>query len=82
MPVVICCHAQQIPRVIDSTLTMKLNKVTILGPFSPETAPLVHINRFGAIPKKNQPGKWRLFTDLSYAVGSSVMTLLMLQCAL
>ena len=28
-------------------------------------ASLVHISRFGAIPKKRQPGKWRLIVDLS-----------------
>ena len=28
-------------------------------------ASLVHISRFGAIPKKHHPGKWRLIVDLS-----------------
>jgi len=32
----------------------------------------VHINRFGCIPKKHQPGKWRLITDLSYPEEQSV----------
>ena len=33
--------------------------------------PDVHINRFGVIPKNDQPDKWRLITDLSYPSGSS-----------
>ena len=53
------------PQVIDSEMA----KTNILGPFPPDTAPKVHINRFGAIPKKHQPGKW---TDLSYPEGNSV----------
>jgi hypothetical protein len=32
----------------------------------------VHISRFGVIPKKHQPGKWRLIVDLSHPAGSSV----------
>ena len=44
----------------------------ILGPFTTSDAPRVHINRFGAIPKKHQPGRWRLITDLSFPVGTSV----------
>ena len=38
----------------------------IVGPFSPATAPKVHTNRFGTIPKRHQPGKWHFITDLSY----------------
>ena len=26
----------------------------------------IHVSRFGAIPKKRQPGKWRLIVDLSF----------------
>ena len=32
----------------------------------------LHVSRFGVIPKKNQPGKWRLITDLSSPDGASV----------
>ena len=32
----------------------------------------IHISRFGVIPKRNQPGKWRLILDLSYPPGASV----------
>ena len=44
----------------------------IAGPFAPHTLPGLHINRFGVIPKKHQPTKWRLITDLSYPDGKSV----------
>ena len=32
----------------------------------PIPTPKVQINRIGAIPKKHQPGKWRIITDLSH----------------
>ena len=32
----------------------------------------IHISRFGAIPKKRQPGRWRLIVDLSAPLGRSV----------
>ena len=33
---------------------------------------MIHISRFGAIPKKHQPGKWRLIVDLSSPQDQSV----------
>ncbi len=38
----------------------------------PGTFRSLHINGFGMISKKHQPGKWRLITDLSYPEGKSV----------
>ena len=32
----------------------------------------LHISRFGVIPKRNNPGKWRLILDLSHPQGTSV----------
>ena len=32
----------------------------------------VHVSKFGVIPKKHQPGKWRLIVDLSSPDGTSV----------
>ena len=64
--------AKQNPQVIEEYLQAEVAKGNILGPFTQETAPPVHINRFGVIPKKYQPGKWRLITDLSYPEGHSV----------
>ena len=43
-----------------------------MGPFTPQTASIVHLNRIGVIPKKHQIGKWRLITDLSHPEGASV----------
>ena len=58
--------------VVDQYLKQEVEQKNILGPFPKETAPDVHINRFGVIPKKHQVGKWRLITDLSYPEGSSI----------
>ena len=43
----------------------------VLGPFPREMAPMVHINRLGAVPKST-PGKYRLIVDLSYPENKSV----------
>ena len=64
--------ATQNPAVIWDYLKTETEAGNILGPFPRDIAPRVHINRFGAIPKKHQPGKWRLITDLSYPQGSSI----------
>ena len=64
--------ARQNPQVIEEYLHAEVGKGNILGPFAPGSAPPVHINRFGVIPKKYQPGKWRIITDLSYPEGRSV----------
>ena len=64
--------AEQNSKVIKDYIDSEVGSGNIVGPFSPATAPKVHINRFGAIPKGHQPGKWRLITDLSYPEGSSV----------
>ena len=34
--------------------------------------PNIQINRIGVIPKKSNPGEWRLITDLSFPPGNSV----------
>ena len=44
----------------------------IAGSFAPHTLPGLHKNRFGVIPKKHQPAKWRLITDIPYPDGKSV----------
>ena len=45
----------------------------ILGQFSRDMVPMVHINRIGAVPKST-PGKYRLIVDLSYPIDHSVNT--------
>ena len=42
---------------MENSQIAKASKGNILGPFSPDIAPHVHINRNGAIPKKYQQGK-------------------------
>ena len=60
------------PQVIEEYIKQELELGNIVGPFSKTLAPAVHINRFGVIPKKHQPDKWRLITDLSFPEGASV----------
>ena len=38
----------------------------------PPLASLVHVSKLGVIPKKHQPGKWRLIVDLSSPKGASI----------
>ena len=64
--------AQQHPDVINEYLQKETHLLNIIGPFHLHTSPEVHINRFGVIPKKHQPGKWQLITDLSFPEGASV----------
>lgn len=64
--------AMEHPDIIDTYLATEGSVGNILGPFSPQIAPRVHINRFGVIPKKHQPGKWRSITDLSAPEGCSI----------
>ena len=64
--------AAQNPQVIEDYLSKQIECGNILGPFSAAVAPKVQINKFGVIPKKHQPGKWRLITDLSFPEGLSV----------
>ena len=44
----------------------------IIGPFTPEETADIHVSRFGVIPKRHQPGKWRLILDLSSPDGMSI----------
>ena len=60
------------PTAIEKYLQDQIQQGNIFGPFLPHETPNVHINSFGVIPKKHQPGKWRVITDLSYPKGSSV----------
>ena len=64
--------ARQNAQVIQDYLTKEIHSGNILGPFNPQSFTNLHINRFGVIPKKHQPGKWRLITDLSFPDSASV----------
>ena len=64
--------ARHSPQVLDEYLHAEVGKGNILGPFVPGSAPLVHINQFGVIPKMYQTGKCRIITNLSYPEGCNV----------
>ena len=60
------------PSVIDQYLLSELEKGRVADPFLISPIPNLHVSRFGVIPKKHQPGKWRLILDLSSPLGHSV----------
>ena len=64
--------ALQNEKVVDAYLQDELAKNNMLGPFTLNSLPNIHINRIGVIPKKHQVGKWQLITDLSFPEGNSV----------
>lgn len=64
--------AFQNPKVIDDYLANEVARCRVAGPFPSIPLPNLQISSFGVIPKKGQPGKWRLIVDLSSPLGSSV----------
>ena len=60
------------PSVIEDYLHREFAKGRIAGPFSSPLIPHLHISRFGVIPQKHQPGKWRLILNLFSPDGHSV----------
>ena len=60
------------PLVIDSYLQSEVQTDGVADPFSQPPLPVLHVSRFGVIPKRHQPGKWRLILDLSSPAGHSV----------
>ena len=64
--------ASQNPSIIDKYVEQELALHRFMGPLDSSLASHVHVNRFGVIPKRHQPGKWRLITDLSHPPGASV----------
>ena len=58
--------------MIDSYLANEVALHRVAGPFASPPFPNLHLNSFGVIPKKGQPGKWRLIVDLSSPHGYSV----------
>ena len=61
--------AQENPAVVNQYIQRELACNRFIGPVNPS---LVNVNRFGVIPKRHQPGKWRLITDLSHPPGLSI----------
>jgi len=64
--------ANQHPEVIDRYLAREVSLGRVARPFSSPPFPNLHVSSFGVIPKKGQPGKWRLIVDLSSPGGLSV----------
>lgn len=60
------------PEVIDRYLANEVSLGRVAGPFPSPPFPNLHVSSFGVIPKKGQPGKWRLIVDLSSPAGLSV----------
>ena len=57
--------AFQNPQVIDDYLALEVSRCRVAGPFPFIPIPSLQVSSFGVIPKKGQPGKWRLIIDLS-----------------
>ena len=53
------------PSVIDQNILTELEKGRVASFYSISRIPSFHVIHFGVIPKKYQPGKWRLILDLS-----------------
>ena len=64
--------ALQHPQIVEEYLSTEVSHHRVAGPFNKEPPLTAHINRFGVIPKRHQPNKWRLIVDLSYPAGQSV----------
>jgi hypothetical protein len=60
------------PVVVDKYLQNEIEKCHVAGPFVTPPLPNLHCSPFGVIPKKNQPGKWRLILDLSSPAPHSI----------
>ena len=66
------CSAYSHAEVVAEQLQKDCQKEFTLGPFILADVPHVHTSRIGVIPKKHQPGKFRLIVDLSSPTGKSV----------
>lgn len=60
------------PEPVQKYLQTEVEAGRVLGPLDESLRSHIHISRFGVIPKKHQPGKWRLILDLSFPSGKSV----------
>ena len=60
------------PSPVQEYLAKECTANRVLGPMPPTAASSTHVNRFGVIPKRRQPGKWRLILGLSFPPGRSV----------
>ena len=65
------CSIAEHGDVVEEYLQKELAAGRILGPYTTDQFPDVHVSPFGVIPKSD-PGKWRLIVDLSAPKGRSV----------
>ena len=61
--------------VIDKYLAKEVALNRVAGPFPIPPIHGLHISPFGVIPKRGQPGQWRLILDLSSPHGYTVSVL-------
>lgn len=64
--------ALQHPAIVEEYIAEEITQHRVVGPFSKSAVPRAHISRFGVIPKRHTPNKWRLIVDLSHPAGHSV----------
>ena len=64
--------SEEHPDPVNAYIAEEVAKGRIVGPLPPDTTSGIHINRFGVIPKRSSPGKWRLILDLSHPEQHSV----------
>ena len=64
--------ALQHPQVVDDYLKAEIAEHRVAGPFHKVDIPDAHISRFGVIPKRNKPNKWRLIMGLPHPIEFSV----------
>ena len=57
--------------VVDQYLANEVSLGRVAGPFTVPPYQNLHISSFGVIPKRGQPGKWRLIVDLSSPGGGA-----------
>lgn len=60
------------PQPAQAFISKELQAGRIVGPLDPSQFPHIYTSRFGVIPKRSQPGKWRLILDLSFPEHNSV----------
>ena len=63
---------RQQPAVIDQYLATEVARQRVEGPYPSSPLCDQQVSPFGVIPKRGQPGKWRLILDLSSPRGASV----------
>ena len=60
------------PQPVSDYMETEIQAGRVIGPLRSDVAQSIQISRFGVIPKRNKPGRWRLILDLSSPPGYSV----------